>query len=455
MMSEQVPEKVAQSLRRLQLLFREHPLSIADLWDSERTSQVRAIRRSLGKSVLVAVVTGGNRSGKTEAGAQLSVAFALGRAHPSVRVWAKRNNLDLSSIQAGPGTVCCSSLTSNESKRIQRQKVSSYLPLGTDWSNKNGNGEAVARLPGGGLMLFKSNDQGERSFQGDEWDFLWMDEEHDEPVFNEGRMRLADRAGRAMFTMTPLKGRTWVWSRFVSDTHDKYEGDCIHYAVSSRDNPYVPQWYLEKLLSKYGSHERAAREQGEFTTIEGRVYADWLRDLHVVSSFDPPDHWERMGSIDFGTRNPFCFLYMALDPADDTWHLVDEYYQTERTLAEHARAIDKITNHGSPSPMWIVADPEDRGSRLSLAREHGISTTTAKKQIRAGINSVAERLRPDAEGRPHLLVHAKCTNLIREMEGYVWDHRPGKDVPMKRHDHAMDALRYACHQLARSEWAVS
>jgi hypothetical protein len=37
-------------------------------------------------------------------------------------------------------------------------------------------------------------------------------------------------------------------------------------------------------------------------------------------------------------------------------------------------------------------------------------------------------------------------NLIREIEGYVWDSKEaekGYDEPLKKDDHAVDALRYA------------
>jgi phage terminase large subunit len=40
----------------------------------------------------------------------------------------------------------------------------------------------------------------------------------------------------------------------------------------------------------------------------------------------------------------------------------------------------------------------------------------------------------------------ECTNLIKEIEGYVWDPREAKkgyDEPLKENDHAIDALRYA------------
>jgi phage terminase large subunit len=41
-----------------------------------------------------------------------------------------------------------------------------------------------------------------------------------------------------------------------------------------------------------------------------------------------------------------------------------------------------------------------------------------------------------------------CSNLIREIEGYVWDPKKaarGIDEPLKENDHAVDALRYAVY----------
>jgi len=49
-----------------------------------------------------------------------------------------------------------------------------------------------------------------------------------------------------------------------------------------------------------------------------------------------------------------------------------------------------------------------------------------------------------------LLVHNSCTKLIEEIESYVWDVKQqerGEDKPLKRNDHAVDALRYACISL--------
>lgn len=456
----QPDERGAQALEALRRYVDANPIATATLWARDRpaTSQLEAVRRTLQPKLQAAVILGGNRSGKTEAGAMLAVLFALGSDDPSVRVFAKRNGLsetELAALPKAPGLVCCSALTGNDSIRVQREKVAAYLPAGTKWTNRYGHGEASARLPNGGSLIFKSNDQRERAYQGADWDLFWCDEEHDERVFNEGRMRLVDRAGRSIFTMTPLKGRTWVWRRFVSEP----EPGSSCYALNARDNPHIPQDYLDALLRRYGPHERAARERGEFTSLEGRIYA-FDRSLHVVSAFVPPPTWPVYVGIDFGTRNPFAAVFVAVDPKDDVAHVYALHYKAEWTLSRHAAAIRAILRDREPE--WIVADPEDRGSRLALSREHDLPNVPAKKgagSVREGINAVAERLQPDAGGRPHLVVHDSCRALIDEFEGYCWDERGGGgervDKPKARQaDHALDALRYLLTRLSRADFGV-
>ena len=443
-----------QAALKLKRLLELYPLGFRTLWErsSPKTSQRRAIQALMDRKIKAGFLVGGNRSGKSEAGAQVAVAVALGRGDPGVARWMRVNGIPESAIYKRPGRVCCGSLTSNESVRVQRAKVAALVPAGTYWRNRSGGGEALAQLPNGGSLLFKTIDQGARAWQADAWDLCWLDEDpEDEAVFNEARMRLIDRRGKLICTMTPLRGLTWVWSRFVNDPEPGSLCQWIH----GEDNPHIPTEELDALLRSYGSHERAARARGEFVQLEGRVYNDWRRDLHVVPSFTPPEDWPRYAGLDFGTRNPFACLLAAVDPTDDTLHILAEHYRAEWTLRQHANAMRQMfEEHGEPE--LIIADPEDKASRLTLSTEHDLPTVKAKKAVRAGISSVAERLAPDAEGRPHLVVHDSCRNLIRELEGYVWDTRRSKadqpDRPLKKDDHAMDALRYLVYYLRASSF---
>ena len=89
-----------------------------------------------------------------------------------------------------------------------------------------------------------------------------------------------------------------------------------------------------------------------------------------------------------------------------------------------------------------------------------VPSKKGKGSVRAGINRVCERLAADVNGRPHLVVHdnASTRPLIREFESYRWDSKKTKrdqpDMPLKKDDHAMDAVRYLCSLLQSSSFAA-
>lgn len=435
-------------LQSIQQHRKDHPLAYARLWDRElpRTSQRRAFQQ-LGS--LITIISGGNRSGKTTAASMFSCAYAMGRSHPDVVRWLRVNQMDPAEIPDRPGTVWAIALDSPDGREYMRPAIDQWLPIGSKWRNREGYGRAEVRIPGGGRVIFLSVAAGRESFQGSAVDLCWFDEEPgDQSVVNECLMRLVDRRGRVLLSMTPLRGMTWLHDRWIANPADDVR---VHY-IHGEDNPHLPDGALARLLRQYGPHERAARARGEWTTLEGRVYQDWARHLHVIEPCDV-DGFQIYLGVDFGTRAPTAVVVCALDPKDDRLYLVDEYYKAQATLSDHAKAIHAlIAKWGEPE--WIVCDPEDRGARLALARDHGLTNLGARKgkgSVRNGINDLAERLAPDAEGRPGLQVFATCTHFIREIEGYVWDERgagEARDQPKPRQsDHLLDAMRYLVTKL--------
>ena len=88
---------------------------------------------------------------------------------------------------------------------------------------------------------------------------------------------------------------------------------------------------------------------------------------------------------------------------------------------------------------------------MTLMRECGIDNKPAPKHIGVveTINWVKERLALDSEGKPHLLIHSNCKNLIKEFRRYKWAKSEKGDRPQKKDDHALDALRYQIAFLKR------
>lgn len=449
---------------------RAHPLAYARLWDREepRTSQRRAVGAMLDASVLLGFLLGGNRSGKSEALAQILVAAALGRQHPDVQRWCALNGVSLPVEWAGPAEVWHSALDSGDSRRYGRPKVARYVPEGATWRNRDGPGEAEVTMPGGGKVTFKSADQGRDGYQGASVRAIGNDEEPPREVVGEQMMRVADQpAGRVLFAMTPLMGWTALLEEYVRTP----AADVVVRWLHGSDNPHVPVDRLLRILAKYGQHERAARERGEIVALEGRVYPAWRRDLHLVPPRQIPPDWPLYVAVDFGTRNPTAILWAAHDERDDVLHLYRLRYEREKPqewhVAQYLRASGAVQRDGDwcvPDGAelarieWVVADPSGKAERLTWLQA-GVMTVPAPKHpgsVREQINATATRLEPDAEGRPHLVVYdtPDLAPLVREIESYVWKPRTGgasdlPDEPLKKDDHAMDALAYLCLRLQR------
>lgn len=225
-------------------------------------------------------VFGGNRSGKTECGAVETVWLALG-THPY------RLNLPNTS-----GWVV--SLSTQVQRDVAQAKILKYLPKRTivDVVMLSGSRSSpetgvidflLVRNAFGGLSKigFKSCDQGREKFQGTSLDYVWFDEEPPEEIYEECRMRVLDRSGILYGTMTPLKGRTWVYDRiYLADDPDIW-WESMEWA----DNPYLDARDVAAMSAEMSEDELRTRRYGQFASLGGLVYSEFDPTVHVVPPF--------------------------------------------------------------------------------------------------------------------------------------------------------------------------
>lgn len=460
-----------------------HPLAYARVWHREgldttphpdfptgrpRTSQRDALNACVG--TVATAILGGNGAGKTEVVGQLAVAASLGRHHEDVQRWLASNGLDPRLVPPYPGRVLVSALTGNDSRRVVRRKVARYLPAGARWVNQQGDGEAYAyplgqgTADGGGVIVFKSNDQGASKHQADEWDIIIGDEEHDEEVFEEwlGRMgRRPWRGGFIVLSMTPLKGFTWVYRDFLDKPKEGYKATEIH----GIDNPHLDQAGRKRRFSGLSAARRASREFGRFAAIAGRVYDAWDRRVHVIPPTLPPPEWPRWQGIDWGARAPHV-LWAAEDPRGRM--VVYRELAPRRTTeeppirlsalldgireAEEAEMAQHPEERRGALTWYRVADSEDPAA-IQEAAYLGLMLSPAPKgpgSVMHGITLVQALLACQdgytlEEREPTLVVTEDCPQLIREIEGMQWaPQRVGQDPKPDPScaDHGPDALRY-------------
>ena len=412
-------------------------------------------------------IFGGNGAGKTYFVAQLAVAVAIGRENPDVAEWVRANGIDPQLVPPLGGLVIASSLTSALSRDTLRKAIAEFVPPGSKWKNQHGDGQAEVTPAGAvglGKIVFKSNDQGREKYQGYAAALVILDEEHDLDVYEEclertSRVRWEGRSGYIVLSMTPLKGFTWVHRVFVAE--ESRDAGTRAAWIWGENNPYLDHVARKRKLERksLSGAMRAARDRGVFGVPSGLVYRSWSRHVHVIEPFRPPtgpdSGWFWFEGIDFGDRNPFSYGLYAFDSHDNRLYRVAEWYKRETLLSEHAAQIKRIRAEWGVDPRRVItiADPAQAGQRRSLALEHGIGSSKAKKDLRLGIEACQERLRYGAAVEAGFYVFNTCRHFVAEIEGYRWAESKTKtdqkELPLKRDDHAMDEWRYVCVKVAR------
>lgn len=423
-----------------------------------------------------------HNSGKTYLLRAALVALVLGSDHPHARLFWLNNGCDPDAFPTGPGEAYIVALSSNDSIRYHRDDVAALLPeRGAEgevchWMNRRGKGEAHVRIKVPGydteaIIWFKSEDQGPDGIQGDAVRAILHDEEGKTPhVWDEAGVRLIDFDGWQMMANTPLRGRTWLWEKFVKVTPP----GVAYCEIWTEHNPFLPPGAVEKLRKR---DKADARTRGQWETAEGLVYSGWSRDTHVLTRArwatlhpdipwlndrttpDIPTDWPRFRTQDFGTRNPGCAQWKAVDP-DGRIILYRQLYRAGWTSRQWAEAIFRAEG-GDPSdpdpekwgartePIELSwADPAGAQQILDLRRTYDVHYRLGNKDWELGRTTCTEVLALGADGTPGFYVlEGVAPDFVSEIEGYRYPDRESgiknpDEKPVKKDDHAMDTWRY-------------
>jgi PBSX family phage terminase large subunit len=236
------------------------------------------------------------------------------------------------------------------------------------------------------------------------------------------------------------------------------EGDpnfySLHFTVE--DNPYLEQSYIDHLRKSSTGVFYKRNYLGLWCLAEGAIFDFFDKDIHVVDRMGPTEYW--IASCDYGSVNPFACLLISIHSGKATqtgarWTVQKEYYWDpakrgrQKTNAEYADDLQAFLEPYGVKKIYV--DPSAASFKLEL-RRRGMHTVDAVNDVEDGITKMTSEVK-----RGVVTIHKDCTNLIREIEGYVWDpsaSKKGRDEPLKKHDHAIDALRYAVMTHKVSTW---
>lgn len=271
------------------------------------------------------------------------------------------------------------------------------------------------------LVTFKSFDQGREAFQSDDIDIVWNDEEPPIEIVKEQRMRLVDRNGEMIISMTSLKGITDL----VEDMFEGYEvleseevpevvwrvhrglrgkvlprvarkGDIDIFFLWTTENKYVNQGRLMEEVKLMTEQEVLSRVFGLPINLAGKIYMNFSRDVHVVGLEDVPVVGNQLWCVlDPHDRKPWAITWELVNKNGSSYQ-VDEYPNRDfiemmfddKTYEEYAEVI-RIKEKAIRERFNVtgvtrrIIDPNFGNKTVQLAvRQGGQSKTTPKEEMK-------------------------------------------------------------------------
>ena len=295
-------------------------------------------------------------------------------------------------------------------------------------------------------ITFKAYSDGRESWQAEELDFIWFDEEPPVDIYIEGITRTNNTMGPVFLTFTPLLGMSDVVMRFTDKPHpDRHITN-----MTIDDVGHYSQEQKRIIIDAYPEHEREARTKGIPMLGEGRIFPVAEEVLREPSLIEVPMHWRQIIGMDIGWEHPTTFVHLLHDPDADCIHIAREYRRSKEIPVVHAAAIAPWHRNWVP-----VAWPRDGlqhdkgGSCEQIAQQYRDANVPMLSEpagfgdkrgygVEAGIAEMLQRMRT---GR--WKVDGNCQQWFEEFRSY---HRKDGQV-VKNRDDLLDASRYGLMML--------
>lgn len=282
------------------------------------------------------------------------------------------------------------------------------------------------------------------------------------------RPALGDKRGWGIFSSTP-DGVHNPFYDVVEVAKENKLGNWYFSHATALDNPHFPieEWHETKAeYESDGKIDEWVQEwEAKFTTPSTLVYNEFDTDFHVVKPNQiPRNNMTYAISMDFGLKDPFAAVFVAIDP-DDNWYIYDEVYLPDlpvdkiATILHQKMGADQYFSRIIGDSAGANEIASLRSKALGENRVWVIPAKKGKDSIRAGIRLVKTKLYiREGSGKPKLFVGSNCKSLIREFQSYsrlrdAWGEP--SETPEDRNNHLLDALRYLALDHAESQKPVA
>lgn len=215
------------------------------------------------------ILLGGNRSGKTEAGAVEAVMHATG-IYPTWYPQEQRIK------QPNKGRIIVSDFAKGFGETL-KPKLDKWLPQDMIKSTRKGHSGFIEKyeLINGSTIDICTHEQENNIFEGWSGHWAWFDEPPPRSKFIATLRGLIDYSGRYWITATPLS-EAWVHDELVN----RKDGSVSYIEVDIRDNPHISEKEIKDFEGSLTEEEKDARLHGKFMHLSGVVYKNIDQNVH-------------------------------------------------------------------------------------------------------------------------------------------------------------------------------
>jgi hypothetical protein len=259
-------------------------------------------------------------------------------------------------------------------------------------------------------------------------------------------------------TMTPLIEMSWTYD-VLYEPGLAGDIDVEVIEVETFENPHIRREAFDRLTEIMSDEEKKTRSTGVYISHTGLVYGEVFShannvcpDILKSSRWSIlRDTWSHFQMMDHGFNNPTAILFGAFNE-DGKIIIYDEIYKNKTIIKDLAALwlgkeleLGINTQYKIGDPALAQTDPHQGVSRQAQFAEHGVMIGLGNNNVDSGIAYVQNMFREQ-----QLIITTRCKELLKELRKYRWDRhltkardrKNLKEEPVKKDDHACDALRY-------------
>lgn len=258
----------------------------------------------------------------------------------------------------------------------------------------------------------------------------------DEATFDKIDLSVRQKGvvNKVIIALNPSTKEHWVYNRFftmagVNAGWNGTKGNTTYIHTTYLDNiKHLEQSFIDRVESMKVNNPKKYEHQilgGWLDKAEGVVFENWK-----IGEFEY--HSKPIFGQDFGfSVDPTTLVEVSFDKARKRIFLKECFYKTKLTTSEIADlnkkyAGDSLIYADSAEPR-LIEELSNKGLNIK-------PTEKGAGSITAGI-----AIMQDYE----LIIEPNSTNLIKELNNYVWNDRKS-NTPIDDYNHILDGARYVC-----------